>query len=192
MSIETKATSKRFVQLAVTTALATTALTGCTGKVAPSHAYSAEHAETALLKGKASKAVEYAEAAVLAAPRDANTRTLLGNAYLEDGRFVSAATTFAEAIELGDTAPRTIISYALSQIAIGDQAGALGTLQRFDSTLDPADFGLAVALAGRPDHGVNVLSNALRSGQNTPKVRQNLAYAYALQGNWRAARFPAT
>ena len=66
MSIETKATSKRFVQLAVTTALATTALTGCTGKVAPSHAYSAEHAETALLKGKASKAVEYAEAAVLA------------------------------------------------------------------------------------------------------------------------------
>ncbi|MBL4897159.1 MAG: SPOR domain-containing protein, partial [Erythrobacter sp.] len=183
MSIETKATSKRFVKLAVTTALATTALTGCTGKVAPSHAYSAEHAETALLKGKASKAVEYAEAAVLAAPRDANTRTLLGNAYLEDGRFASAATTFAEAIELGDTAPRTIISYALSQIAIGDQAGALGTLQQFDSMLDPADFGLAVALAGRPDHGVNVLSNALRSGQNTPKVRQNLAYAYALQGN---------
>ena len=188
MSIETKATSKRFVKLAVTTALATTALTGCTGKVAPSHAYSAEHAETALLKGKASKAVEYAEAAVLAAPRDANTRTLLGNAYLEDGRFASAATTFAEAIELGDTAPRTIISYALSQIAIGDQAGALGTLQQFDSMLDPADFGLAVALAGRPDHGANVLSNALRSGQNTPKVRQNLAYAYALQGNWRAAR----
>ncbi len=61
MSIETKATSKRFVKLAVTTALATTALTGCTGKVAPSHAYSREHAETALLKGKASQAVEYAE-----------------------------------------------------------------------------------------------------------------------------------
>ncbi len=191
MSTETKATSRRFVQLAVTTALATCALAGCTGKMAPSHAYSAEHAENALIKGKTSKAVKHAEAAVLAAPRDASTRALLGNAYLEDGRFTSAAATFAEAIALGDTAPRTVISYTLAQIAIGDQAGALGTLQRFEAALDPADFGLAVALSGRPDYGVSVLSNALRSGQNTAKVRQNLAYAYALQGNWRAARIMA-
>ena len=191
MSTETKARNKRFVQLAVTTALATTALSACTNSVAPSHAYSAEHAEKALSKGKASKAVQHAEAAVLAAPRDAYTRTLLANAYLEDGRFASAATTFAEAVELGDTAPRTVISYALAQIATGDQVGALETLQRFETALDPADFGLAVALAGRPDHGVHVLSNALRAGQNTPKVRQNLAYAYAMQGNWRAARLMA-
>lgn len=191
MSIETKARNKRFVQLAVTTALATTALTACTGKTAPSHAYSAEHAEKALAKGKASKAVQHAEAAVLANPREGHTRTLLANAYLKDGRFASAASTFAEAIELGDTAPRTIISYTLAQIAIGDQVGALTTLDRFESALDPADFGLAIALAGRPDQGVHVLSNALRAGQNTPKVRQNLAYSYALQGNWRAARVMA-
>ena len=50
MSIETKARKKRFVQLAVTTALATTALTACTGKTAPSHSYSAAHAEQALTK----------------------------------------------------------------------------------------------------------------------------------------------
>ncbi|MBX7483159.1 SPOR domain-containing protein [Qipengyuania qiaonensis] len=191
MSTETKARNKRFVQLAVTTALATTALTACTGQVAPSHAYSAAHAEKALAKGKISKGVQHAEAAVLANPRDAYTRTLLGNAYLEDGRFTSATATFAEAIELGDTAARTIISYTLAQIAVGDQPGALDTLQRFEATLDPADFGLAIALAGRPDYGVHVLSNALRGGQNTPKVRQNLAYAYALQGNWRAARIMA-
>ena len=191
MSTETKARTKRFVQLAVTTALASTALTGCTGKAAPSHAYSAEQAETALMKGKASKAVQHAEAAVLASPRDAYGRTLLANAYLEDGRFASAATTFAEAIELGDTAPRTVISYALSQIAIGDHIGARDTLLQFEAALDPADFGLAIALAGRPDQGVHVLSNALRAGQNTPKVRQNLAYAYAMQGNWRAARLMA-
>ena len=191
MSIETKAKNKRFVQLAVTTALATTALTACTGKTAPSHSYSAAHAEQALTKGNASKAVRHAEAAVLASPRDAYTRTLLANAYLTDGRFASAATTFAEAIELGDTAPRTVISHALAQVAIGDQMGALGTLSRFEDKLDAADYGLAMALAGRPDHGVNVLGNALRGGQNTPKVRQNLAYAYAMQGNWRAARLMA-
>ncbi|MEX0342925.1 MAG: SPOR domain-containing protein [Erythrobacter sp.] len=191
MSTETKTRNKRFVQLAVTTALATTALSACTGKVAPSHAYSAEHAEKALAKGKSSKAVQHAEAAVLASPRDAYSRTLLGNAYLEDGRFASAATTFAEAIELGDTAPRTIISHTLALIAIGDQLGALRTLERHQAALDPADFGLAIALAGRPNEGVHVLSAALRAGQNTPKVRQNLAYAYALTGNWRAARVMA-
>lgn len=188
MSIETKARNKRLVQLAVTTALATTALTGCTGKVAPSHAYSAAHAEAALKKGKDEKAVRYAEEAVLASPRDAYTRTLLGNAYLEGGRFQSAATTFSEAIELGDTAPRTVISYALALTAAGDHAGAIDTLRQYETGLDKADFGLAVALAGRPDEGVHVLSNALRSGQNTPKVRQNLAYAYAMQGDWRSAR----
>ena len=190
MSIETKARNKRFVQLAVTTALATTALTACTGKAAPGHASSAAHAEKAR-QGPASKAVRHAEAAVLASLRDAATRTLLANAYLEDGRFASAATTFAEAVELGDTAPRTVISFTLAQIAVGDQRGALETLDRFEAALDPADYGLAIALSGRPDRGVHVLGNALRAGQNTPKVRQNLAYAYALQGNWRAARVMA-
>jgi tetratricopeptide (TPR) repeat protein len=180
MSIETKARNKRFVQLAVTTALAATALTACTGKAAPGHASSAAHAEKALDKGQASKAVRHAEAAVLASPRDAATRTLLANAYLEDGRFASAATTFAEAVELGDTAPRTVISFTLAQIAVGDQRGALETLDRFEAALDPADYGLAIALSGRPDRGVHVLGNALRAGQNTPKVRQNLAYAYAM------------
>lgn len=191
MSTETKARTKRFVQLAVTTALASTALTACTGKTAPSHAYSAEHAAVALKKGKTSKAVQHAEAAVLASPRDAYSRTLLANAYLEDGRFASAATTFGEAIELGDTAPRTVVSHALALIAIGDHVGARSALQRFEAALDPADFGLAISLAGRPDQGVHVLSNALRAGQNTPKVRQNLAYSYAMQGNWRAARVMA-
>lgn len=188
MSIETNAKTNRLVQLAVTTALATTALTGCTGKVAPTHAYSAEKAETALAKGRGSKAVDYAEAAVLAAPRDAYTRTLLGNAYLKEGRFQSAATTFAEAVELGDTAPRTVISYALAQTGMGDRAGAVETLRRYETALDPADFGLAIALAGRPEEGVHVMGNALRRGQNDAKMRQNLAYAYAMQGNWRAAR----
>ncbi|MEZ5680383.1 MAG: SPOR domain-containing protein [Erythrobacter sp.] len=192
MSTETNAKTRRFVQLAVTTALATTALSACTGKVAPSHNYSAAKAETALAKGKANKAVTHAEAAVLASPRDAYSRTLLGNAYLEAGRFQSAATTFGEAIELGDTAPRTIISHSLALTAIGDQAGALETLRLHETAIDRADYGLAVALAGRPQQGVHVLLNALRDGQNTPKVRQNLAYAYALAGDWGQARLIAS
>ncbi|MBX7527589.1 SPOR domain-containing protein [Qipengyuania vesicularis] len=177
-----------FVRLAVTTALATTALAGCTGKVAPSFSESSSKAEVALKKGKADKAVTHAEAAVLASPRDAYSRTLLGNAYLEAGRFASAAQTFQDAIDLGDTSPRTVVSLSLALTGMGDRAGAIYALERHEAALDPADFGLAVALAGQPQRGVHVLSNALRGGQNTAKVRQNLAYAYAMSGQWREAR----
>ncbi|MBX7533080.1 SPOR domain-containing protein [Qipengyuania sp. 1XM1-15A] len=176
------------IRLAVTTALASTALAGCTGKVAPTAAHSAAKAETALKKGKSDKAVDHAEAAVLASPRDAYTRTLLGNAYLEAGRFASAAQAFSDAIELGDTSPRTVISLSLAQTGMGDRPAAIYTLERHEAAIDPADYGLAIALAGQPQRGVHVLSNALRGGQNTPKVRQNLAYAYAMSGQWREAR----
>jgi hypothetical protein len=40
---------------------------------------------------------------------------------------------------------------------------------------------------------VHVLVNAVRSSEEaTPKLRQNLAYTYALAGNWRAARVMAS
>ncbi|SFO98080.1 SPOR domain-containing protein [Qipengyuania nanhaisediminis] len=180
-----------FVRLAVTTALATTGLAGCSGKVAPTASHSAAKAEVALQKGKADKAVKHAEAAVLASPRDAHSRTLLANAYLEAGRFQSASQTFSDAVALGDTGPRTVVSLALAQIGAGDQLGAIETLERWEASLDPADFGLAIALAGQPERGVHVLSNAIRGGQNTTKTRQNLAYVYALSGQWRAARLMA-
>ena len=180
-----------FIRLAVTTALATTALAGCTGKVAPTASASAAKAQVALEKGKGEKAVRHAEAAVLAAPRDADVRVLLGNAYLEDGRFHSAATSFADAIALGNTSPRTVISLALAHTGMGDRASAIETLDRWEAAMDPADFGLAVALAGQPERGVHVLSNAIRGGQNTAKTRQNLAYAFAMAGRWREARLMA-
>ena len=178
----------RMVNLALTTALAGAALAGCSAKLAPPAQASADRAQTMLAKGKADKAVMHAEAAVLAAPRDAAGRAMLAGVYMEAGRFQSAATTYAEAMELGDTSSRTIVSLALAQIATGQQAASLDTLNRYRDRLDAADYGLAMALAGRPREGVHVLSNLLRSGSNTVKVRQNLAYAYALEGNWQAAR----
>ena len=176
------------IRLAVTTALASTALAGCSNAVAPSAAHSVGEAEVALAKGKASKAVNHAEQAVLADPRDAYARTLLGNAYLEAGRFASAAQSFEDAIALGDTSPRTVISHSLALTGMGDRAKAIYVLESHESAIDPADFGLAIALAGQPQRGVHVLSNTLRAGNNTAKVRQNLAYAYAMSGQWREAR----
>lgn len=187
----TNSSTQTFVRLALTTALASAALAGCTGKVAPAASASVAKAQMALEAGKGGKAVRHAEAAVLAAPRDAATRVLLGHAYVEDGRFFSAAASFADAVTLGDTSPRTVISLALAQIGMGDQTAAAATLDRFEEVLDPADFGLAVALAGQPQRGIYVLSDAIRAGQNTVTMRQNLAYAYALAGHWREARLMA-
>lgn len=184
-------TTNRLVAVALTSALATTALTGCTTQAAPRADLSANKAQTALAKGNEDAAVAHAEAAVHAEPRNAGYRAMLGAAYLKAGRFQSAATSFQDAMALGDNSPRTALSYSLAQTAVGNYPKALAVLDDWRDDLDPADLGLALALAGQPDRGAQVLANALRGGQNTPKVRQNLAYAYALQGNWRAARLMA-
>ena len=185
------ASRNRMIALVASTALATLALGGCTTQAAPRADLSAGKAQQALAKGRSSKAIDHAEAAVLAEPRNVSYRAMLGAAYMEAGRFQSAATSFNDALELGDTSPRTALSYALAEIASGNNAAALTTLDEWRDDIDHADLGLALALAGHPERGIHVLGNLIRSGANTPKARQNLAYAYALQGDWRAARIMA-
>lgn len=178
--------------LAVTTAIAGLAMAGCMASAAPRADVSFGSAQTALAKGQVDKAIMHAEAAVLAEPRNPGFRALLGAAYLEAGRFESAATSFGDALDLGDENPRTVLSFALAKIATGDSRAAVTVLDEYAQSLDAADLGLALALAGQPERGVHVLINAVRSAeQATPKLRQNLAYTYALAGNWRAARVMA-
>lgn len=181
----------RFVTLAVTTALATSALCACTTNAAPRADMSAGKAQTALAKGEAGQALNHAEAAVLADPRNPAYRTMLGATYMEAGRFRSAVTSFNDARALGDDSPRTALSLALAQIAAGDGRSAHALLTEYGNDLDAADLGLALALSGDASQGVHILSNAIRSGQNNAKTRQNLAYAFALKGDWRSARVMA-
>src|SRR3546814_1617459 len=60
-------------------------------------------------------AVRHAEAAVLADPRNPAYRATLGAAYLEAGRFQAAATSFSDALDLGDSDPRTVLSYEIGR-----------------------------------------------------------------------------
>jgi Flp pilus assembly protein TadD len=189
-SIKTRK-SAPLIGLVVSTALASVAFAGFTASAAPRVDRSVAKAEAALKSGHSVKAVTYAEAAVLADPRNADVRALLGAAYLSAGRFQAAATSFEDALELGNEDPRTVLSYALAKIALGDRAAAVETLNEWEDVLNAADYGLALALAGQPERGVHVLTNEVRFGEVTPKLRQNLAYAYALSGNWRAARVMA-
>ena len=74
-----------------------------------------------------------------------------------------------------------------------DRAGQERRSGRASSTparrsLDPADYGLALALAGQPTTRVAVLEAAARAQGADARVRQNLALAYALAGDWTKAR----
>ncbi len=184
------AKSTRVIGLAVTTALAGTLLAGCTTNGASASAASASRAEAALADGR-QEAVRHAEAAVLAEPRSAARRAAVGAAYLDAGRFASAETSFADARQLGDSSPRTVLSLALALSSQGKYREASTLLNQSEGEIATADLGLALALAGQPERGIHLMSNAIRGGENTAKMRQNLAFAYALAGRWREARLMA-
>jgi Flp pilus assembly protein TadD len=185
------AKSNRVIGLAVTTALAGTLLASCTTNAAPAATASASRAEAALADGRAEQAVRHAEAAVLAEPRNAAYRSMLAVAYLDAGRFASAETTFNDAIELGDNSPRNALSLSLALSAQAKYQEAATLLNKWEGEIATADLGLALALAGQPERGIHLMSNAIRAGDNTAKMRQNLAYSYALAGRWREARLMA-
>lgn len=181
----------RTTWLIISTALAAGMLTGCaTGAVRPDKF--ASSARTALAGGNIRAAVDNAEKAVLADPRNSTYRVLLGNAYLKAGRFESARQAYDEAMELGEDSSRTALSLALADVALGRYPEAIDTLNSYRHSLAPADYGLALALAGQPVQGVAVLSDTIRGGENTVKARQNLALAYAMSGQWREARAMAS
>lgn len=177
----------RLLGLALTTALVTVSLTGCATS-APTAAISASKAESALSSGKYESGLAHAEAAVLADPYNSSYRAMLGAAYLDSGRFGSAATSFDDAAKLGDNSARTALSLALALTAEGKRRDAIQVLDGHRADIAKGDLGLAYALAGKPEIGIHLLTNALRSGKNTAKTRQNLAYSFALAGRWREAR----
>ncbi|MEO7366267.1 MAG: tetratricopeptide repeat protein [Sphingomicrobium sp.] len=133
-------------------------------------------------------AVKYAEQAVTNSPNVAGFRALLGNAYFGSGRFASAESAFRDSLALNGNQPQVIVKVALVEIAQGKSAEAQQFLASARNMLEPADFGLALALAGQPQEAINVLEPAARQVGADARVRQNLALAYALIGDWESAR----
>ncbi len=183
-------TAYRLARMCLTTALVAGLLTGCAAG-GPNHAKFASNAQAALGKGTPEKAIALAEQAVLADPRNAAYRTLLGSAYLRAGRFEAARQAFDEAMQLGEDSGKAALSLALADIALGKGSEAADTLNTYRDSIPASDYGLAMAMAGQTQTGITALTDALRGGENTPKVRQNLAYAYALDGSWGEAKLMA-
>lgn len=141
---------------------------------------------------KAEKQVVAAERAVAKQPQSAENRARLAQSYLSAGRFVSASTAFEDAIALGDKAPTTALGMALSYIGSNRNAEAVTLLGQWREAMPVGDYALALALAGQPAQAVAILSAAIKQGDNTPKHRQNLAYAFALDGHLPEARVIAS
>ena len=148
----------------------------------------ATRAQMALNSQEYAKAVDLAERAVENSPSDAGFRTLLGNAYFAAGRFASAEQAYEDSLSLFAGQPKLILKLALVQIAQGKNGEALAMLDAARGAIDAADYGLAVALAGEPAVAVQILDEAARSPNADARVRQNLALAFALSGDWTMAR----
>lgn len=145
-------------------------------------------AQRAIAKRKAGDAVQHAEAAAALDPRNAETRALLGQAYLLAGRFQSGAQAFGDALALDPVNGRAALNLALAQVGSGDWAGARATLNAHAAQIPAADLGLAVALAGDAPKGVEILGAAARAPEADAKTRQNLALSLALAGRWPEAK----
>jgi Flp pilus assembly protein TadD len=150
-----------------------------------------DKAHTALQQGKLDEALALVEQAVEASPRDAGYRKLLAEIYLKKGRFSSAEATYADVVALNPGDSRAVLSLALTKIALGKSGAAVAQLDTLSDNASPADLGLAYALAGRSDHAIALLESAARSPTADGRVRQNLALAYALGGDWKKARATA-
>lgn len=170
-------------------ALAATTLAGCAGGLPLAKVFSSgKPHEAGSTQQVTEKALARAERAVSASPRNASLRADLGNSYLRYGRFESAAAAFDNAMTLGDNSGRTALGLALAKIGSGKSGEAVAILDDWRESIPASDLGLALALAGEGSRGVAVLSDALRNGDTSAKLRQNLGYAYALDGRWREAR----
>ncbi len=180
------------LKLAASTILVGSVLVSCSAHGGGGRPQSlSSSSQKALAAGKTDKALEKAEAAVALDPRNPELRKTLAQAYLANGRFASARQSLDDALALGDASARTVISLALLHVAEGRTNAAQALLEQHRDAIPASDYGLALALAGDTKTGVEVLAQLIRSGDNAPKVRQNLAFAYALDGRWREAQIMA-
>lgn len=126
-----------------------------------------------------------AEGRVAAAPDDPEARRTLAQVYFASGRFRSAAQAYDDALAITPSDEKLRLRKALALLAQGNQVAASGELDRIGNL---PDAGLAYALAGRAERGIELLTQAARHPDATARTRQNLALAYALDGQWARAR----
>ncbi|HXH17305.1 MAG TPA: SPOR domain-containing protein [Sphingomonas sp.] len=151
----------------------------------------AGRAQSALTKRDGPVAIGFAERAVASMPRSAGYRMLLGQSYLQGGRFASASRAFADTLTLSPGNGKAALNLALAEVATGEWQAARQTLEANAAIIPAADRGLALSLAGDTAGGIALLTAVARSPETSAKARQNLALSFALAGRWQEARMVA-
>jgi Flp pilus assembly protein TadD len=151
----------------------------------------AAQAQAEAAKGHLAASTRLAEQAVAASPRDVGYRLLLADLYLKGGRFQSAATTYGDVVALDPSNSRAALTLALCDVAQGRKDAAIAILDAVASNAPTVDLGLAYALAGQPQRAIALLEPVARSMDANGRIRQNLAFAYAMAGDWEKARVTA-
>jgi tetratricopeptide (TPR) repeat protein len=151
-----------------------------------------EKAQAEVQGGRLAPALAFAEQAVELDPSDIAYRMLLADLYLKSGRFASAEAAYGDVLTLDPSNARAGLTRALTMIGQGRDGEALIALGQLAGTASPTDVGLAFALAGQPQRAVEMLEPAARAADANGRVRQNLALAYALSGDWKKARVVAS
>jgi Flp pilus assembly protein TadD len=151
----------------------------------------AAQARVEVAKGHLAAATGLAEQAVAQSPRDVGYRMLLADLYLKSGRYQSAAATYADVVSIDPSNQRAALTLALCNVAQGRNDAAVAMLDSVSESAPTADVGLAYALAGQPQRAIAKLEPAARAAGASGRLRQNLAFAYAMAGDWEKARVTA-
>ena len=122
-------------------------------------------------------------------PDDAGFRALLGNAYFAGGRFASAEAAYKDSLSIYSNQPQVVLKLALVEIAQGknDRSGELP--DRRPQRARPADYGLALALAGQPGRrGRGARSRRSRRPAPTRGSARIWRWPMRFAGDWTQAR----
>ncbi|AEI37362.1 tetratricopeptide repeat protein [Zymomonas mobilis] len=131
-------------------------------------------------------AVVLSEQAYRQQPDNSEIQFKLGRAYLMAGRYLSAWQCFNKLVIREPNNDKARLYMALAAIGSNNRAAAQSILAPI-TKIPPVDLGLALALAGNPAAAIAQLEPLSTTPAATPKLRQNLAFAYAMAGRWNEA-----
>ena len=141
--------------------------------------------------GSPADAVVELQKAAAAVPDNVEVQTALGRALIRANRPADALNRFDALLRRNDDDLRAHLNRGVALDLAGRHADAQAEYRRV-LTAEPnnmaatANLGLSLALSGDAE-GVPTLERLVHGGVDSPRVRQNLALAYGLKGDLKAA-----
>ena len=139
------------------------------------------------------QAEERAKAALEAYPRMAAAQRLLGLIHLQQGRLDRSVALLEESLRTEPFHPEALSNLAFAYFQLDNRGVALElieTCRRLNPDYKPALLQQGLILLAGPitPETIEILQQAVTTFPNMPSTRNNLAVAYARQGDYTAAR----